>query len=51
LQNSLKSPDKSSQSTNLDIFSFFGFHEKQKDFFKRSSVDIKNFIEKYVEPP
>jgi hypothetical protein len=37
--------------TNLDIFSFFCFHEKQKDFFKRSSVDVKNFIEKYVEPP
>jgi len=37
--------------TNLDISSFFCFYEKQKDFFKRSQVDVKNFTDKYVEPP
>jgi hypothetical protein len=31
--------------------SFFCVHEQQKDFFKRSHVDVKNFIKKYVEPP
>ncbi len=34
--------------TNLDVFSFFCIHECQKDYFKRSSSNVKNFIHKYV---
>jgi hypothetical protein len=41
---------QSTHHTNLDLFSFFCFYEQQKDFFKRSHADVKNFIQKYVDP-
>ena len=34
--------------TNLDLFSFLCTHEHQKDFLKKSNVDLVNFIQKYV---
>ncbi|CAF4300227.1 unnamed protein product [Rotaria sp. Silwood2] len=37
--------------TNLDVFSFFCIHQNQRDYFKRSSLNIERFIHKYIFPP
>ena len=37
--------------TNIDLFSFFSTHEKQKEFFRSTKNNIEQFINKYLFPP
>lgn len=36
------------QHTNLEVFSFFCIQEKQKEYFKKTDMDVKNFMLKYI---
>ncbi len=34
----------------LDLFDFFNIHEKQLNYYRNSSTDIRDFIVKYLLP-
>jgi hypothetical protein len=42
---------KRAHHTNCEVFAFFCIHERQRDFFKKSTEEVVRFRQKYIDPP